>query len=112
MEVPANTGWPVAYNGHETHTGTIILQLFWILSGTTRVRRYQKGKNEEGKTNLDLLAQETVSGIGICWAICKYASQTDNHANIHHSVFTGRMPFLPPSQQCQSTEGTCVFITS
>ena len=26
----------------------------------------------------------------------------------HHSVFTGRMPFLPPSQQCQSTEGTRV----
>jgi len=23
----------------------------------------------------------------------------------HHSVFTGRMPFLPPSQQRQSTEG-------
>ena len=21
----------------------------------------------------------------------------------HHSVFTGRMPFLPPNQQCQST---------
>ena len=30
------------------------------LSGTTRVRRYQKGK-----TNLDLLKQETVSGSGI-----------------------------------------------
>ena len=24
----------------------------------------------------------------------------------HHSVFTGRMPFLPPNQQCQRTEGT------
>jgi len=24
----------------------------------------------------------------------------------HHSVFTGRMPFLPPNQQHQSTEGT------
>ena len=23
----------------------------------------------------------------------------------HNSVFTGRMPFLPPNQQCQSTEG-------
>jgi len=22
------------------------------------------------------------------------------------SFFTGRMPFLPPNQQCQSTEGT------
>jgi len=31
--------------------------------------------------------------------------QTDNHASTHHSVFTGRMPFLPPNQQHQSTEG-------
>jgi len=30
--------------------------------GTTRVSRYQKGK-----TNLDLLEQETVSGSGISW---------------------------------------------
>jgi len=22
----------------------------------------------------------------------------------HHSVFTGQKPFLPPNQQCQSTE--------
>jgi len=33
--------------------------------------------------------------------------QTDNHANTHHSVFfTGWVPFLPPNQQHQSTEGT------
>jgi len=31
--------------------------------------------------------------------------QTDNHTSTHHSVFTGRMPFLPPNQQRQSTEG-------
>jgi len=24
----------------------------------------------------------------------------------HNSVFTGRMPFLPPNQQCQGTEAT------
>jgi len=28
----------------------------------------------------------------------------------HHSVFTGRMPFLPPNQQCQSTEGKHALI--
>ena len=27
----------------------------------------------------------------------------------HHSVFTGRMPFLPPNQQRQSTEGIDVY---
>jgi len=31
--------------------------------------------------------------------------QTDNHAN--HSIFMGRMLFLMPKQQCQSTEGGC-----
>jgi len=53
-----------------THTHTIILLLFWNLSGTTRMSRYQKGKTRKGKTNLDLLEQEIVSGSGICWAIC------------------------------------------
>ena len=52
---------------------TIVLLLFWNMSGTTRVSRYQKGKNQEGKTNLDLLEQEIVSSSGICWAICKSA---------------------------------------
>ena len=54
-----------------------------------------------------LLKQETVSGSGISWAICKSAPccrQTTTPA-AHHSVFTGRMPFLPPNQQRQSTEG-------
>ena len=48
-----------------------------------------------------------MSGSGINWAICKSASrsrQTTMPAP-HHSVFTGRMPFLPPNQQRQSTEG-------
>jgi len=40
----------------------------WILSWTTQVSQYQKGK-----TNLDLLEQETVSGSGISWAICNSA---------------------------------------
>jgi len=33
--------------------------------------------------------------------------QTDNYATTvpHHTVFTGRLPFLPPNQQRQSTEG-------
>jgi len=47
------------------HTHTTILQPSWILSGTTRVSQHQKGK-----TNLDLLEQEIVSGNGISWAIC------------------------------------------
>ena len=53
-----------------SHTHTTVLLLFWNLSGTTRVSRFQKGKQQEGKTNRDLLEQEIVSGSGICWAIC------------------------------------------
>jgi len=34
--------------------------------------------------------------------------QTDKHASTTPlSFFTGRMPFLPPKQQRQSTEGVC-----
>jgi len=49
-----------------------------------------------------------VSGSGVSWAICKsapHSRQTTTPAP-HHSVFTGRMPFLLPNQQRQSTEDT------
>jgi len=36
--------------------------------------------------------------------------QTDTTPAPHRSFFTGRMPFLPPNQQRQSTEGTAVCI--
>ena len=51
--------------------------------------------------------QETVSGSGISWDICKSAPRSRQIATPapHHSVFTGRMLFLPPNQQRQSTEG-------
>jgi len=37
--------------------------------------------------------------------VCACSRQTTTPAP-HHSVFTGRMPFLSPNQKCQSTEGT------
>ena len=54
-----------------------------------------------------LLKQKTVNGSGISWAICKSASRSRQITTPapHHSVFTGRMSFLPPNQQRQSTEG-------
>ena len=55
-----------------------------------------------------LLKQETVSGSGISWAICKSAPRSRQITTPapHCSVFfTGRMLFLPPNQQRQSTEG-------
>jgi len=72
-------------------------------SGTTRVSRYPKGK-----TNLDFIeARDSewqwhqLGHMQVCISL-----QTDSHASTPAlSFFTGRMPFLPPNQQRQSTEG-------
>jgi len=73
------------------------------LSGTTQENRYQKGK-----TNLDFTGARDsewqwyqLGHMQICTSL-----QKNNHASTPPlSFFTGRMPFLPPNQQCQSTEG-------
>jgi len=67
------------------------------------VSRYQKGKN-----NLDFTGARDSEWSGISWAVCKSAPRSRQITTPapHHSVFTGRVPFLPPNQQRQSTEGT------
>jgi len=48
-----------------------------------------------------------VSGSGISWAICKSAPRS-RHITMPTPTtqfFAGWMPFLPPNQECQSTEG-------
>ena len=82
-----------------THTHTHLTALFPglpVWAGTRKV-----------KPIWILLKQETVSGSGISWAICKSASRSRQITMPvpHTQFFTGRMPFLPPNQQCQSTEG-------
>jgi len=98
------------YNYYYNH-----FMALWILSGATWVSQYQKGKT---KTNLNFLVQETVSGSGISWAICKSALRPRQITTPapHHSFFTGWMPFLLPTnsvkalkammpiQQCQIIE--------
>jgi len=67
------------------------------------VSRYQKRK-----TNLDFTGARDserqwyqLGHMQVCNSL-----QTDNHASTSLlKFFTGRMPFLPPNQQCQSTEG-------
>ena len=47
-------------------------------------------------------------GRGISWTICKQSAPHSRQLTIptpHHSIFTGRMLFLAPNQQRQSTEG-------
>jgi len=59
------------------------------------------GRYQKGKTNLDFTGARDS---GWQW-------QTDNHASILTTqFFTGRMPFLPPNQQRQSTEGNNCFM--
>jgi len=55
------------------------------------------------------MKQEMMGGSGISWTICKSFAPRPRQTTMsvpHHSVFTGQMPFLPPNQQCQRTEGT------
>jgi len=65
------------------------------------VSRYQKGK-----TNLDFT--EARDSEWQWHPLCKFAPRSSQITTPvpHQSVFTGRMPFLPPNQQPQSTEGT------
>jgi len=74
------------------------------LPGTTRVSRYQKGK-----TNLDFTEARDSE-----WhrhqlghmQVCTSLQSEKPHQHFTTQFFTGRMPFLPPNQQRQSTEGT------
>jgi len=67
-------------------------------SGTTRMSQYQKGK-----PSLILLKQETVSGSGISWAICKSATRSRQITTpvSNHSVID-RPDALPAAQQTES----------
>ena len=78
------------------------------LSGTTRVSRYQKGK-----TNLDFTGARDSEWQWHQLGMCKFAPRSRQITTPapHHTVFTGRMPFLPPNQQRQSTEGTFFTLT-
>jgi len=73
------------------------------LSATTQVSQYQKGK-----TNLDFTEARDSEWqwhqLGICKSAPRFR-QITTPAPHRTSFFTGRMLFLPPNQQHQSTEG-------
>jgi len=81
------------------HTHTRLTALF----RATQVSLYQKGK-----TSLDFIeARDSdwqwhlLGRMQVCTSV-----QADNHASTPAlSFFAGRMPFLPPNEQRQSTEG-------
>ena len=103
--MPSNPFGSAHYTPPHTHT----IQFNGPFSGTTRVSRYQKGK-----TDLDFTeARDSewqwhqLGHIQVCTSL-----QTDNYANTPPlSFFTGRVPFLPPNQQRQSTEGKALKAT-
>ena len=91
----------VNYNRIHTHTHTHLTALCPGLPGWAGTRKV--------KPVWILLKQQTVSGSGIRWTICKPApcSRLITTPAPTTQFFTGRMPFLPPKQQHQSIEDTC-----
>ena len=91
--------WQVQGHLQTAHTHTRLTALCPGLPGWVGTRKV--------KPVWILLKQETVSGSGISWAICKSAPRSRQITTPapYHSVFTGWMPFLPPNQQHQSNEG-------
>jgi len=67
---------------------------------------------QKGKTSLDLNEARDDGVLGCCginWTISKQSAPRSRQMTTqtpHHSIFTGRMFFPTPNQQCQSTEGT------
>ena len=82
-----------------THTHTRLTALFPGLPGWAGTRKV--------KPIWILLKQETVSGNGISWAICKSAPHSTQITMPAPTTqfFTGWMPFMLPNQHRQSTEG-------
>ena len=75
----------------------------WTLlnqSRTTRVSRHQKVE----------WSKRWWVGSGISWTICKSFAPRSRQITtpVPHQCFTGRMLFLTPNQQCQSTDGNFV----
>jgi len=90
----------VTYNHH--HTTTVLRPFFWDHPGEPVPEEnfwtlWCKGKLTEADTPTIQLGA-TLSGL--------------TSAHLHHPphIFTGQMPFLPPNQQRQSTEGNVCHI--
>jgi len=94
-----------------THTHTTILQPSWILSRTTQVSRHSalERSNQSGFTGArDSEWQwHQLGHMQICSVTqTRHITMPTSQFIAPLSFFTGRMPFLPPNQQRQSTEGS------
>jgi len=88
--------WPMMHHYTPHHTTTVLRPFFWDHPGEPVPKEnfwtlWGKGRLTEANTPTIQLGA-TPSGL--------------TSADLCHPIFfTGRMPFLPPNQQCQSTEG-------
>ena len=114
---------PSAYHGRltrtyvsRTHTDTFN----GPLSGTTQVSQYTHTHTHpfNGPFSGTTLAgfywskrQWVAVASAGSYASLHYSSRQITMPAPHHSFFYSRMPFLPPNQQRQSTEGTAVWQT-
>jgi len=77
-----------------------------LASKTTRTSWYQKGKTS---LNSNEARDDGFSGCScISWTICKQSASHSTQITTptpHHSIFTGRILYLTPNQQCQCSEG-------
>ena len=87
-----------AHHVYDTHTHPFN----GPFSRTTRVGRYQKGK-----TNLDFTKSRDSEWQWhqLAYSSLHLAPDRQPRQHLTTQFFTGRMPFLPPNQQRQSTEG-------
>ena len=98
-QIHNNACYVVAYNNANTHSHTPLTALCPGLRGWTGTRKV--------KPIWILLKQETVSGSGISWAICKSAPRVRQITTPapHHSVFLQAGCPSATQQTRQSTEG-------
>jgi len=91
---------------HHAKQTTRIQPFNGIFFRTNWVSQYQKNK-----TSVDIMKQNMMGFWDAAASAGPYANnlhhsrQTTTPAH-RHSIFTSRMLFLTPNQQCQSTEGT------
>ena len=92
-------GWVDLVGLLQTHTHT-------CLTARPFVQDYPGEPVPEGKTNLDFTEARDSEWHQLGYMQVCTSLQTDNHTSTRPlSFFTGRVPFLPPNQQRQSTEG-------
>jgi len=89
-----------------THTHTHTQPFYSHFSRTTQVSRCQK----RNFWTLWCKGRLTEADILAIWLDATLSGLTSAHLH-YPPFFTGRMPFLPPNQQCQSTEGSTAKLT-